>query len=61
MRMDPTDLGAPPEEAGLAVANLMARVAMEVTVVMEVMGVMEDMDGGIVGKVIRARKLQLFL
>jgi len=61
MRMDPTDLGAPPEEAGLAVANLMARVAMEVTVVMEVMGVMEDMDGGIVMKVMRAKKFQLFL
>ena len=59
--MDPTDLGAPPEEAGLAVANLMARVAMEVTVVMEVMGVMEDMDGGIVIKVMRAKKFQLFL
>lgn len=61
MRMDPTDLGAPPEEAGLAVTNLMARVAMEVTVVMEVMGVMEDMDGGIVMKVMRAKKFQLFL
>ena len=67
MRMDPTDLGAPPEEAGLAVANLMARVAMEVTVVMEVMGVMEDMgvtedmDAGIVMKVMRAKKFQLFL
>ena len=59
--MDPTDLGAPPEEAGLAVANLMARVAMEVTVVMEVMGVMEDMDGGIVMKVMRAKKFQHFL
>ena len=59
--MDPTDLGAPPEEAGLAVANLMARVAMEVTVVMEVMGIMEDMDGGIVIKVMRAKKFQLFL
>ena len=61
MRMDPTDLGAPPEEAGLAVANLMARVAMEVTVVMEVIGDMEDMDGGIVMKVMRAKKFQLFL
>ena len=47
--MDPKDPGAPPGEAGMVVENLMAMV------------VMEDMDGGIVGKVIRARKLQLFL
>ena len=67
MRMDPTDLGAPPEEASMAAANLMATVVMEVTVVMEdtvvmeVMVVMEDMDGGIVMKVVRAKKFQLFL
>ena len=61
MRMDPTDLGAPPEEASMAAANLMATVVMEDTVVMKVTVVMEDMDGGIVMKVVRAKKFQLFL
>ena len=61
MRMDPTDLGAPPEEASMAAANLMATVVMEDTVVMEVMVIMEDMDGGIVMKVVRAKKFQLYL
>ena len=65
--MDPTDLDAPPEEASMAAANLMATVDMEDTVVMVVMEVMvvmvvmEDMDGGIVMKVVRAKKFQLFL
>ena len=61
MRMDPTDFGALPEEASMAVANLIATVVMEVTVVKEVTVVMEDMDGGIVMKVVRAKKFQLYL
>ena len=61
MRMDPTDLGAPPEEASMAAANLMATVVMQDTVVIKVMVVMEDMDGGIVMKVVRAKRFQLFL
>ena len=61
MRLDPKDLGAPPGEAGMVDENLMAMVFMEDMVVMEHMGVMEDMDGGIVRKVVRARRLELFL
>ena len=53
--MDPKDPGAPPGEAGMVVENLMAMV------VMGAMVVMEDMDGGIVMKVMRAKKFQLFL
>ena len=60
MRMDPKDLGVPPEEAGIVVASLMATEVME-DMVMVMDMVMEDMDGGLVRKVVRAKKFQLFL
>ena len=60
MRMDPKDLGVPPEEAGIVVASLMATVVME-DMVMVIDMVMEDTDGGLVRKVVRAKKFQLFL
>lgn len=60
MRMDPKDLGVPPEEAGIVVASLMATVVME-DMVMVMDMVMEDMDGGLVRKVVRAKRFQLFL
>ena len=58
--MDPKDLGVPPEEAGIVVASLMATVVME-DMVMVIDMVMEDTDGGLVRKVVRAKKFQLFL
>ena len=58
--MDPKDLGVPPEEAGIVVASLMATEVME-DMVMVMDMVMEDMDGGLVRKVVRAKKFQLFL
>ena len=62
MRMNPKDLGVPPEEAGMVVASLMAIVVMEDMVMVMVMDmVMEDMDGGMIRKVVRAKKFQLFL
>ena len=60
MRMDPKDLSVPPEEAGMVVASLMAIVVME-DMVMVMDMIMEDMDGGIIRKVVRAKKFQLFL
>ena len=60
MRMDPKDLGVPPEEAGIVVASLMATVVME-DMVMVIDMVMEDTDGGLVRKVVRAKRFQLFL
>ena len=56
--MDPKDLSVPPEEAGMVVASLMAIEVME-DMVMDM--IMEDMDGGIIRKVVRAKKFQLFL
>ena len=58
--MDPKDLGVPPEEAGIVVASLMATVVME-DMVMVIDMVMEDTDGGLVRKVVRAKRFQLFL
>ena len=58
--MDPKDLSVPPEEAGIVVASLMATVVME-DMVMVMDMVMEDMDGGLVRKVVRAKRFHLFL
>ena len=68
LRMNLKDFGGPPEEAGMVVADRTAMVVMEDTVVMEDMEVtedtmvhMENMDGGRVRKVVRAKKIRPLL
>ena len=68
LRMNLKDFGGPSEEAGMVVADRTAMVVMEDTVVMEDMEVtedtmvhMENMDGGRVRKVVRAKKIRPLL
>ena len=59
LRMNLKDFGGPPEEAGMVVADRTAMVVMED--MEDTMVHMENMDGGRVRKVVRAKKIRPLL
>ena len=62
LRMNLKDFGGPPEEADMVVADRTAMVVMEdMEVTEDTMVHMENMDGGRVRKVVRAKKIRPLL